>query len=195
MEAPAESLRSDHVVLRRWRTGDLDALEQAIRESLDHLVPWLPWAADPGRRQTAEYLARAKEQWEAGQDFSYAITSGAEVIGGCALMRRVGAGGLEIGYWLHPAWTGRGLVTAAVAGLVGEGFRLEGIDRIEIHHDAANQAGGAVARRSGFTEIGRGPAPEEPLAPGESGIDVIWRMTADQWRTRTAEAVAARRSG
>ncbi|MEU6293797.1 GNAT family N-acetyltransferase [Streptomyces erythrochromogenes] len=195
MEKPAESIRSDHVDLRRWRTGDLDALERAIHESRDHLVPWLPWAADPGRRQTAEYLARSHEKWEAGQDFSYAITSDAEVIGSCSLMRRIGAGGLEIGYWIHPARTGRGLVTMAVAGLVDAGFRLDGIDHIEIHHDAANHASGAVARRSGFTEVERVPAPEGPLTPGESGTDVIWRMTADRWRTRSAGSAAAPREG
>ncbi|MFE5678562.1 GNAT family N-acetyltransferase [Streptomyces erythrochromogenes] len=186
MEEPAERLRSDQVDLRRWRMSDLDALERAIHESLDHLVPWMPWAADTGRRQTAEFLARSHEKWEAGGDFSYAITSDAEVMGSCSLMRRIGAGGLEIGYWIHPARTGRGLVTMAVAGLVDAGFQLDGIDHIEIHHDAANHASGAVARRSGFTEVERVPAPEGPLTSGESGIDVIWRMTADQWRARTA---------
>ncbi|MEV7582559.1 GNAT family N-acetyltransferase [Streptomyces erythrochromogenes] len=195
MEKPAESIRSDHVDLRRWRAGDLDALERAIHESRDHLVPWLPWAADPGRAQTAEYLARSHEKWETGQDFSYAITSDAEVIGSCSLMRRIGAGGLEIGYWIHPARTGRGLVTMAVAGLVDAGFRLDGIDHIEIHHDAANRASGAVARRSGFTEVERVPAPEGPLTPGESGTDVIWRMTADRWRARSAGTAAAPREG
>ncbi|AQT70968.1 GNAT family N-acetyltransferase [Streptomyces sp. fd1-xmd] len=192
MDEPPESLRSHQADLRRWRMSDLDALERAIRESLDHLVPWMPWAADPGRRQTAAFLAEAQEKWETGREFGYAITADAEVIGSCSLMRRIGAGGLEIGYWLHPARTGRGLVTMAVETLVGAGFRLDGTDRIEIHHDAANHASGAVARRAGFTEIERVPAPEGPLTPGESGIDVIWRMTADQWRKRTAQSAAAR---
>ncbi|WP_316781673.1 GNAT family N-acetyltransferase [Streptomyces sasae] len=84
---------------------DLDALEQAIYESLDHLVPWMPWAADPGRQQTSDFLARNQEEWEARRAFGFAITSDAAVIGSCGLMRRIGAGGLEIGYWLHPQWT------------------------------------------------------------------------------------------
>ncbi|MEV5594563.1 GNAT family N-acetyltransferase [Streptomyces sp. NPDC052496] len=187
MEEPAESIRSGQVVVRRWRPGDLDALERAIRESLDHLVPWMPWAADPGRRQTAEYLARSEEEWETRQAFGYAITSGAAVIGSCGLMRRIGTGGLDIGYWLHPHWTGRGLATTAAGALVREGFRLTGTDRIEIHHDAANPASGAVARRLGFTEVERVPAPEGPAAPGEVGIHVIWRMTAERWRQTTQE--------
>jgi RimJ/RimL family protein N-acetyltransferase len=187
MEEPAESLSSDQVELRRWRTSDLDALERAISESLDHLVPWMPWAADAGRQHVSDFLARNLEEWETRQAFGYAITSDAAVIGSCGLMRRIGAGGLDIGYWLHPHWTGQGLATMAAAALVRQGFQLAGIDRIEIHHDAANPASGAVARRLGFTEVERIHVSEGPVAPGEVGIDVVWRMTADQWKARTAE--------
>jgi RimJ/RimL family protein N-acetyltransferase len=195
MEEPAESLRSDQVELRRWRMSDLDALERAIRESLDHLVPWMPWAADHSRERTADFLARSLEEWESGQAFGYAITSDGAVIGGCGLMRRIGEGGLEIGYWLHARRTGRGLVTMAVAALAGQGFALPGIDRLEIHHDAANPASGAVALRLGFTEIERVPEPEGPSAPGEVGIEVVWRMTADQWRANAGAAAASGSTG
>ncbi|MGC5345654.1 GNAT family N-acetyltransferase [Streptomyces sp. DT24] len=191
MEKPAENLSSDQVALRRWRMSDLDALERAIYESLDHLVPWMPWAADPGRQQTHDFLARSHEEWETEQAFGYAITSDAAVIGSCGLMRRIGTGGLEIGYWLHPHRTGRGLATTAAEALTGQGFQLAGTDRIEIHHDAANPASGAVARRLGFTEIERVQAREGPVAPGEMGIDVIWRMTADQWKGRISRVCSA----
>ncbi|MFD9003230.1 GNAT family N-acetyltransferase [Streptomyces sp. NPDC059582] len=188
MEEPAESLRSDQVELRRWRMSDVDALYRATYESLDHLVPWMPWAADYSRQNTSDFLARNQEEWETGQAFGFAITSGNTVIGSCGLMRRIGAGGLDIGYWLHPQWTGRGLATMAAGALVRQGFQLPGIDRIEIHHDAANPASGAIARRLGFTEVERVQAPEGgPTAPGEVGTVVVWRMTADQWRTGTAE--------
>jgi Acetyltransferase (GNAT) domain len=75
---------------------------------------------------------------------SYAITTADAVVGSCGLMRRIGPGGLEIGYWLHPAYTGRGLATTAVAALMGQAFTLEDIDRVEIVHDAANTASGGV---------------------------------------------------
>ncbi|MGI5466174.1 GNAT family N-acetyltransferase [Streptomyces sp. CA-132043] len=75
----------------------------------------------------------------------------------------------------------------AVAALVSQGFQLARIDRIEIHHDAANSASGAVARRVGFTEVERIQAAEGAVAPGEVGIDVIWRMTAEQWQAKPAQ--------
>ena len=188
MEQPAEHLMCDQVALRRWRVSDLDALDRAVRESKDHLVPWMPWAAGADRQHLADFLARSQREWDSGQAFGYAITVDDTVIGSCGLHRRIGAGGLEIGYWLHPGWTGRGLATMAAAALTDQGFRLTGIDRVEIHHDAANRASGAVPRRLGFTEVGRVPTPEGPAAPGEAGIDVVWRMTTDQWRQGRPDA-------
>ncbi|MEO3752385.1 GNAT family N-acetyltransferase [Streptomyces sp. B6B3] len=188
MAAPADRIRRDQAELRRWRAGDLDALVRAIDESREHLVPWMPWAADQDRRRTVEFLVRARHQWDTGQAFNYAITSGGALIGACGLMRRIGAGGLDIGYWLHPRWTGRGLATMAGAALTDQGFRLPGIDRVEIHHDAANAASGAVALRLGFTEVERAPAPDGAVAPGEVGIGVVWRITVGEWRERGTAA-------
>ncbi|MET8956700.1 GNAT family N-acetyltransferase [Streptomyces sp. NPDC004533] len=176
MDQPAETLRFDQVELRRWRVSDIETLHPVITESLDHLLPWMPWAASHGRKQTEEYLARCEEQWGSGQGYDYAITSGGAVIGSCGLMRRIGPGGLEIGYWLHPTWTRKGLATMAAAALVHAGQQLPEIDRIEIHHDEANPASGAVARRLGFTEAERVRLPDGPTAPGEAGVRVIWRL-------------------
>ncbi|MFI0778923.1 GNAT family N-acetyltransferase [Streptomyces sp. NPDC021212] len=176
MGHPAETLRSGQVELRRWRMSDLEPLRRAIEESLDHLKPWMPWAAVQERQRTAAYLERSEREWEAGESYGYAIITEGTVIGACGLMRRIGPGGLDIGYWLHPAWTGRGLATLAVAALVRQGFALPGIDRLEIVHDEANRPSAAIPRRLGFTEVARHQVPGGPTAPGEVGVDVIWRL-------------------
>ncbi|MEU8686410.1 GNAT family N-acetyltransferase [Streptomyces sp. NPDC048611] len=176
MEQPAEILRSDQVELRRWRVQDTETLHRLITESRDHLLPWMPFAADHDRKQGAAFLALCAEQWASEQGYYYAITTGGVAVGSCSLMRRIGQGGLDIGYWLHPAWAGKGLATMAAAALVRVGRRMPGVDRIEIHHDEANAASGAVARRLGFTEVERVRVPGGPVAPGETGIDVIWRL-------------------
>ncbi|MFD7446530.1 GNAT family N-acetyltransferase [Streptomyces sp. NPDC059909] len=176
MQQPAEILRSDQVELRRWRVQDIEILHRLITDSRDHLLPWMPFAASHDRAQGEKFLTLCEEEWASGQAYYYAITSGGVVIGSCSLMRRSGPGGLDIGYWLHHAWTGKGLATMAAAALVNAGRRMPGIDRIEIHHDEANSASGAVARRLGFTEIERVQVPEGPAAPRETGIDVIWRL-------------------
>ncbi|GAA1356073.1 GNAT family N-acetyltransferase [Streptomyces beijiangensis] len=186
METPAEILTFDQVELRRWRASDLGTLDRVVVESLAHLRPWMPWAASYDSDTTAGYLDRAEKDWESGEAYNYAITTAGSVIGSCSLMRRIGPGGLEIGYWLHPGWTGRGLVTMAARALLRQGFELAETDRIEIHHDEANQASGAVPRRLGFTEVERLLVPEGPATSGDSGIDVIWRLLWNE-----AEAVTA----
>jgi ribosomal-protein-serine acetyltransferase len=175
MDRPAETLTSGRVRLRRWRTGDADLAYRVVTESLDHLRPWMPWAADYDHDQAVRFTSGSEQDWASGVAYQYAITIDDAVIGSIGLMRRIGPGGLEIGYWLHPAWTGRGVVTAAAAALVREAFMLPDVDRVEIIHDQANTRSGGVPRRLGFTEVQR--RTREPAAPGESGVEVVWRLT------------------
>jgi RimJ/RimL family protein N-acetyltransferase len=93
-------------------------------------------------------------------------------------MARIGPGGLEIGYWVHRAYTRRGLATAASAALVEQAFLLPGVDRVEIVHDELNVASGKIPRKLGFTEIERRPL--DPPSPGGSDIGVAWRLLKPQ---------------
>jgi hypothetical protein len=54
---PNELIEHAPVTLRRFRVEDVDALFQAVTESLDELRPWMPWAADYSRASAEEYLA------------------------------------------------------------------------------------------------------------------------------------------
>ncbi|MDH6129905.1 GNAT family N-acetyltransferase [Kitasatospora sp. GP82] len=177
MEQPAEIISHDQVVLRRWRADDAETMDRLVTESMAHLLPWMPWAAGHDFDSAVGYTSRSEQEWADGDAYNYAITAGGEVVGSCALMRRVGPGGVEIGYWIHPAWTGRGLVTMAAAALVGAAFALPDVERVEIHTDVANTASAAVAQRLGFIERERHPKPEGPAASGEAGVEVVWQLS------------------
>jgi ribosomal-protein-serine acetyltransferase len=172
-----ELLRRDGVTLRRWRPADTDALLAIVCQSLDHLKPWMPWVADGYTWEKAsQYIKRSQADWEAGEAYNFAILAPDDrIVGSCGLMARIGAGGLEIGYWVHQAYTGRGIATRATAALVEAAFGLPEITRVEIHHDVANKPSGAVPSRLGFIEIER--RPDKPIAPGEVGELAIWRLT------------------
>jgi ribosomal-protein-serine acetyltransferase len=165
-------------VTRRWPDVGAAAAHRAVSESLEHLAPWMPWAVLGYSLADAQaYVDRCAQRW--GIDFDYAIIAADEVVAGsCSLMGRIGAGGLEIGYWVHPARVGRGYARAAAAALAAEAFRI-GADRVEIVHDVANVASGAIPRRLGFTEVDREPGAGERTA-GESGVNVVWRLLAPQ---------------
>jgi len=171
---PDELIEHGPVTLRRYREDDVDAVFAAVTESLDHLRPWMPWAAGYTRQAAEEFLDGSVRSWEDGTEYNYAVLSDGTLAGGVGLMTRIGPGGLEIGYWVHRAWTGRGLATAAAAALVDQAFRLPGVDRVEIIHDELNVPSGKIPRKLGFTEIERRPL--DPPALGGTGFGVVWRL-------------------
>ncbi|MCM6778383.1 GNAT family N-acetyltransferase [Nocardia sp. CDC159] len=179
MSGPEESLRYGGVELRRLRDTDEETLHRVVNESLAHLRPWMSWVTPAGehpRAAIAQFLAHTRAAWDAGDSYSYAITVNGQIIGACGLEQRIGPDGLEVGYWLHPAYTGHGYATAAAAALVDQAFALSGIERVQIWHDIANTASAAVPRRLGFTQIARRTPPRDPMTPGEVGVDVVWEL-------------------
>ncbi|GAA2446090.1 GNAT family N-acetyltransferase [Streptomyces pulveraceus] len=185
MDLPPHLMELDGLALRRFDgERDLPELFRVIEESLDHLRPWMPWAAEHSMAGTRRFLAKRAERWASGEEFTYAIVLDGAIVGACGLFRRHAApeNGREIGYWLHPAATGRGLVTRSVRALTELAFRIPGVDHVEIVHDVANTASGAVPARLGFTEHLRRPSesPAESLAPADSGEDRVWRLTRDR---------------
>ncbi|MFF2566811.1 GNAT family N-acetyltransferase [Streptomyces sp. NPDC058084] len=63
----------------------------------------------------AAFLARRVERWETGEEFTYAVALDGILSGACRLHRRedIPCDAYEIGYWVRPAATGRGVATRA----------------------------------------------------------------------------------
>jgi RimJ/RimL family protein N-acetyltransferase len=174
--------------LRHWREDDADALGRAVEESLDHLRPWMAWAAnEPIPLPDRIALIRT---WEsdrlAGAGEVLGVWLGDRVAGGCGLHARIGEGGLEIGYWIHVALLRRGLATEVARQLCERAFADPAIDRVEIHHDLANAASGGVPAKLGFTHVSDTPRP--PEAPAEEGVERIWRLTRRVYEGRRPAA-------
>jgi RimJ/RimL family protein N-acetyltransferase len=174
------------LLLRRWRVEDAEAQEQAIAESTDHLRPWMAWMADEPQTldQRRALAARWEEEWSEGGDVYLAILAGGDVAGSCGLHRRRGPDVLEIGYWIHPAFTRRGLAATVAEMLTDAAFSLPEICAVEIHHDKANVASAGVPRRLGYRLVGE--KADGVAAPAESGIDCAWRIERADWMERTS---------
>ena len=179
MASPPETLSHDQVSLRRWCLDDAAALLAAVIESQEHLRAWMPWAGGYDENRAAEFLRECDVQWASGNAFAYAIVVGDQIVGSAGLHKRVADGGLEIGYWVHGDWTGRGIATDATAALTDAALALPGIDRVEIYHDAANVASGRIPAKLGYARLGERPTRDLwPAAPGETGTDVVWQATS-----------------
>ncbi len=183
MERLPDRVENDGLVLCHWRPEDAPALDAAVRESLDHLRPWMPWIRfEPMRVSDRRLLLeRWDREWEEGGDSVFAVWQDGVVVGGAGLKRRLGPGALEIGYWVHVGAVGRGLATASARALTDLAFTVPGIDRVEIHHDVTNAASARVPTKLAYELVGEVDADREVLAPAETGRDLVWRMARPAW--------------
>lgn len=181
----SERMEDDGLVVRRWVVGDAEALHAALAESASHLRPWVRWVDedDPSIERRREFIAEGEREGQVAgtsghHDISVllGIFVGERIAGGCSVAVRADAPGIaEIGYWLHPAFRGHGLATRAARLLTAAVLAEPGVDAVEIRHDKANTASGAVPRRLGYALVGE--APTRGPAPADSGTDLVWRWT------------------
>ncbi len=134
-------------------------MHEAVIESIEHLRPWMPWIADEPQTldQRRALVAGWQSLWDAGDRF-YGMFVGDEAVGGCGLHARIGAGGLEIGYWVRVGRTGRGYATAASRQLTDLAFADPG-DRPGRDPPRRHQRGQQPRPRQARVRPGRRPAP------------------------------------
>ena len=180
LQTPYETLTGDGVTLRRWRKDDAPLVQRAVSESLDHLAPWMPFAVGGYTLADGEtFMARCVSEWDEGLNFNYAIVApDGNIAGSCGIMSRP-EGGVEIGYWLHVAYTGRGMATAAAAALVAEAWRMDAT-YVMIRHDEANIRSRAIPERLGFAFLERRAPVMEKATSGRVGVEVVWLLSRQQ---------------
>jgi RimJ/RimL family protein N-acetyltransferase len=144
--------------LREPRRSDLDPLHDAIQETLEELVRWLPWA-HPGhsRSDTRRYLrsARLARTQRTALEFIIEDRASGTLLGITSLHRidwvRHSAG---LGYWTRRSSWGKGHATEAARTLTSWAFHTLGLHRIEAHVALDNPASQRVAENAGFRREG-----------------------------------------
>ena len=173
----------DRLDLRRWVPADAEVLHGLITRNAEHLRPRMPWIAfEPqtvaDRRQLIEKWELA---WQAGGDAVFAIRRDGVTLGACGLHRRLGPGGLEIGYWVDVDHERQGIATAAAKALTSLAFTVPDIDRVEIHHDVTNLVSARIPQKLGYARLPDLVGVERVLAPADTGTDCVWRVTRGDW--------------
>jgi len=171
------------LILRRPTPNDAQNMAAAIAASVDHLVPWMPWASAPDvgtqPAQQHERLAEIARAWDAGEEYHYvaAARDGGAILGRFGLHRRIGAGALELGYWLRPDAVGKGYATACAQALTTIALTLPDVERVEIHCDEANVRSQRVPEAVGyrFDRI----EDDGVRAPAEVGRSMVWVFPPD----------------
>src|SRR5690606_856352 len=116
-------LRTRRLVIRPIRRGDERHILPAVRESIEQLSFWLPWAT-PGYDLAAcrRFVADALADFADGADYGLLMfTHDGIFVGGAAFHVRGRSRGvpyLELGYWCRTSLTGLGYTTEAAKALI-----------------------------------------------------------------------------
>jgi RimJ/RimL family protein N-acetyltransferase len=145
--APTE-LVTKRLRLRALRRSDAMPLHAAIEETLDDLVPWLPWAR-PGhtRTETRRYLRAARLAWSRRTAFEFVLEEQASG-------RVVGVTSLHRIDWVRRSRARQGFATEAVEGVLGHAFVTLSIHRLEALVALENAPSQRVVEKLGFTREG-----------------------------------------
>ena len=141
---------------------------ELVRWEPDHFGYMLRWASDPrmtahvgnGMPWTPDYVTERHEQalkhWEDhGFGLHLVVEDGVGI--GLGQMLDGDLGAIEIGYWIDPAWWGRGIATLVATELRDKALAIA--DRVVAGHQAGNTASGRVLEKAGlryFTSRYRG---------------------------------------
>jgi RimJ/RimL family protein N-acetyltransferase len=180
---PAYRISTPRMLIRCYNPNDAFLLARAITESLDHLLPWMPWANLEPEPLTnkVERLRRMRSNFDLSNDFVYGIFNpeGTKLIGGTGLHPRIGAEALEIGYWIHKDYINKGYATEAAAALTQVAFRTHQVNRVEIHCAVINIPSATVPRKLGF--IHEANLKDRGYASGKPCDQMIWSLFAQNY--------------
>jgi RimJ/RimL family protein N-acetyltransferase len=138
-------------LIRRWRDADAASLarhanSRAVWENLRDTFPH-PYTPIHATRFIAN-------EGVADPPTHFAIVVGGEAVGGIGydFPKDAPGGDAELGYWLHEAYWGRGIATAAVRAVTAHAFRAHtSLHRIYALSFAWNAASARVLEKSGYT--------------------------------------------
>ena len=183
-----EKLTTERTLVRPYRHGDGLALFEAVDESREHILPWMPWGPNHQKPDDSEKLVRTfRAKWEMREDLGVGIfdrTTG-RFLGGSGLHRiDWNVGSFEIGYWIRKSAEKQGHVTDAVRLLCRLAFEHLDANRVFIRCAAANERSASVARRVGFLYEGRLRNGIKD-ASGNLHDTMMFSMVPDEWATES----------
>jgi ribosomal-protein-serine acetyltransferase len=164
--------------LEPWNAAEFAAFTERNRE---FLAPWLPWATSVVDPATARaFLGRYAERQAADAGRIYGIWDGPDLVGGTLFRVFDTASGVcELGVWLAPEATGRGLVTRAARHMIDWAVGERGMSKVEWLCAVDNLASRAVASRLGMTCEG---TMRKAFPINGTRVDIQrWAILAEEW--------------
>ncbi|WP_337032094.1 GNAT family N-acetyltransferase [Paenibacillus illinoisensis] len=150
-----ECFDTSRLTIRAPEWGDGAEVNEAIRESVEQLRPWLPFAEKvPSLEESEAHVRKARLQFMERTDLILHLRDKHtdDFVGSSGLHRiDWNARCFEIGYWIRSSRAGEGLMTEAVQGIEQFAITYLNANRLEIRCDSRNVRSANVAERAGYT--------------------------------------------
>ena len=150
-----ESFESKRLLIRAPLWGDGVAVNEAVKESMEELRPWMPWARNiPTIEESEMNIRRSRLQFLDRTDLRLLlILKETGQLVGCSGLHRMDwqSRKFEIGYWVRTSCGKQGYITEAADAITNYAIQELQANRIEIRCDGRNTRSARVAERLGFT--------------------------------------------
>ena len=149
-----QTIETGRLILRRFELSDARAMFDNWASDPE-VTTYLTWPAHAGVSVTERILGEWVPQYEQDDCYRWAITlkeNGPEPIGSIDVVRWDESGQVpEIGYCIGRRWWHQGIMSEALAAVIGFLFDRVGVERIVARHDVNNPHSGGVMRKCGMT--------------------------------------------
>jgi ribosomal-protein-serine acetyltransferase len=123
-----------------------------VRENLEHLKVWMPWAKDDYSLESAHfYISDNLQQLADGTGFANNIVYQGKICGQIGFHHLdAGNKSVKMGYWIAANLQGRGIVTKCCRAFIDYGFDELNLNRVQINCNVENTKSRRIPERLGF---------------------------------------------
>jgi RimJ/RimL family protein N-acetyltransferase len=189
-----DPLRTGRLVLRTMTSDDVDDVHAyQSRADVCRYLMFEPRTRDEVAEKVAKFSAAHALNGD-GDFWQLAIERSSEpgqVIGDVYFtVKSVANAAGEIGWTLHPSFSGQGYMTEAASAVLEIAFGRLGLHRVRAELDSRNDASAALCRRLGMREEAH--FVENLWFKGAWGDTAVYGILDREWNTRPATARACR---
>ncbi len=144
---------TENLLIRTFRAEDVEALYEAVIESIKEISPWMPWCHENySMEESANYVLSREEAWRKEEDYSFAICDAETgLFFGVTSLNQFNRfyQFCSLGYWVRTSAAGRGVASRSARRVAQFGLQELELQRIQIVMDVENVASRRAAEKSG----------------------------------------------
>ncbi len=178
-------IHTDRLIIRCYKPSDALSLKTAIDQSLDHLLPWMPWAKNEPEElsQKVERLRKYRGQFDLDLSYTYWIfeKDNKTLVWSSWYHNSSETWSLEIWYWIRLSHIGKWFATEVTKALTKTWFEMLSLECIHIHCDSKNERSANIPQKLWFTK-------EATLKVNEKDDNwnrkekLIWKMFSETYQ-------------